>query len=186
MKSKNLNIYYDNLVNNIKNIDINQVLKAIKTLEKAIKRNAFVYSCGNGGSAAIANHFHVDYLKGINQFKKKKSRFLSLCSNIETITAIANDFGYEYIFSRQLNIYLKRNDVVFCISSSGNSKNIINALKLAKEKKIKSILLSGFDGGKASKIADININIKSNNYGIIEDCHQSIMHLISQKIAKII
>ena len=124
--------------------------------------------------------------KVLINLQKKKSRFLSLCSNIETITAIANDFGYEYIFSRQLNIYLKKNDVVFCISSSGNSKNIINALKLAKAKKIKSILLSGFDGGKASKIADININIKSNNYGIIEDCHQSIMHLISQKIAKII
>ncbi len=186
MKSKNLNSYYYNLTNKIKLIDTKQILKAIDTLEKAIKKNAFVYSCGNGGSAAIANHFHVDYLKGINQFTKKKSRFLSLCSNVETITAIANDFGYEHIFSKQLNIYLKTNDVLFCISSSGNSKNIINALKLAKKKKIKTILLSGFDGGQALKIADINIHVNSNNYGIVEDCHQSIMHLISQKISKII
>ena len=75
----------------------------------------------------------------------------------------------------------------FIPSEQKNMVDIKNTrIKLAKEKKIKSILLSGFDGGKASKIADININIKSNNYGIIEDCHQSIMHLISQKIAKII
>ena len=102
------------------------------------------------------------------------------------ISYYGKNFGYEHIYSKQLNIYLKTNDVLFCISSSGNSKNIINALKLAKKKKIKTILLSGFDGGKASKIADINIHINSKNYGIIEDCHQSIMHLISQKIAKII
>ena len=75
MKLKTLNSYYHNLANKIKLIDTKQVSKAIDILEKAIKKNAFVYSCGNGGSAAIANHFHVDYLKGINQSTKKKADF---------------------------------------------------------------------------------------------------------------
>ena len=183
---KKINNYHNNLKNKIELLNFKTIQKAITLLEKTIKKNKWVYSCGNGGSAAISNHFHVDYLKGINQYSRKNSKFLSLCSNVETITAIANDFGYEHVFSHQLKIYLKKNDVLICISSSGNSKNIINALKFAKKNKNKTILLSGFDGGLASKLADINIHVNSKNYGIIEDCHQSIMHLISQKIAGIL
>ena len=185
-RMKKINNYHNNLKNKIELLNFKTIQKAITLLEKTIKKNKWVYSCGNGGSAAISNHFHVDYLKGINQYSRKNSKFLSLCSNVETITAIANDFGYEHVFSHQLKIYLKKNDVLICISSSGNSKNIINALKFAKKNKNKTILLSGFDGGLASKLADINIHVNSKNYGIIEDCHQSIMHLISQKIAGIL
>ena len=185
-KMRKINNYHNNLKKKIEFLNFNTIQKAISLLEKTIKKNKWVYSCGNGGSAAISNHFHVDYLKGINQYSRKNSKFLSLCSNVETITAIANDFGYEHVFSHQLKIYLKKNDVLICISSSGNSKNIINALKFAKKNKNKTILLSGFDGGLASKLADINIHVNSKNYGIIEDCHQSIMHLISQKISGIL
>ncbi|OUU20681.1 MAG: hypothetical protein CBB97_17245 [Candidatus Endolissoclinum sp. TMED37] len=183
---KEIRYYHNSLKKAVELINFEEVTRAINLLEKTIKKNSYIFSCGNGGSASISNHFQVDYLKGINQSTNKKSRIISLCSNVETITAIANDFGYEHVFANQLKIYSKKSDVLFCISSSGNSENIIQAIKIAKKKRLKAILLSGFDGGRASKLADINIHVPSKNYGIIEDCHQSIMHLICQKISKII
>jgi len=181
---KFLEEYFVSLKNKIHFINTKEIGKAISILEKTIKTNNFTFCCGNGGSAAISNHFQVDYLKGVNEMTGKKLRIVSLSSNIETITAIANDKGYENVFVDQFKIYSKKNDVLLCISSSGNSKNIIKVLQYAKKNKNITILLSGFDGGQAKKIADINIHIDSNNYGVIEDCHQSIMHSMAQYLSK--
>ena len=138
----------------------------------------------HGEKRSILTSFMNVRLKGVNEMTGKKLRIVSLSSNIETITAIANDKGYENVFVDQFKIYSRKNDVLLCISSSGNSKNIIKVLQYAKKNKNITILLSGFDGGQAKKIADINIHIDSNNYGVIEDCHQSIMHSMAQYLSK--
>ena len=98
------------------------------------------------------------------------------------MTAIANDISYDDVFSYQLNRFGKANDVLLAFSVSGMSKNIIKCAKIAKKKKIKIISFTGFNGGQLKKLSNYNINFLSNNFGIVEDCHLTIMHYISQYI----
>lgn len=142
-----------------------------------------LYIFGNGGSAAIANHWVCDFAKGINEDTCKNAAAISLNSNVPLISAIANDIGYEHIFSKQLEYAnLQQGDVVFAISSSGNSKNIINGISKAKELGIYTVAFTGFSGGTAAAIADTNVHVPSHNYGIVEDVHMMILHSISQQI----
>jgi D-sedoheptulose 7-phosphate isomerase/D-glycero-D-manno-heptose 1,7-bisphosphate phosphatase len=106
----------------------------------------------------------------------------SLSSNMSLLTAIANDIGYEKVFSYQLNMKANEGDVLVVVSSSGNSLNIIDALRCAKLKKLSTIALVGFDGGQALNLADIGLHVKNNNYGVVEDAHQAIMHIMAQAI----
>ena len=101
------------------------------------------------------------------------------------MTAIANDISYDDIFSFQLNRFGKPNDILLLFSVSGSSKNIIKCAKLAKRKKIKIISFTGFDGGKLKSLSKYSINFSTNNFGIVEDCHLSIMHFISQYIRNV-
>ena len=144
--------------------------------KKSIKNN--VFCMGNGGSSSISNHFVCDLVKGNNYSKKFNMR--SLSENIEIITAISNDINFDEIFSFQLKKYAKKNDLIIAISSSGNSKNILKALKLANKMNLYTVSLTGFDGGLAKKISRLNINIDSKNYGVVEDTHSFIMHSITQ------
>lgn len=156
------------------------------SMETAYQRAAIsdhLYIFGNGGSAAIANHWVCDFMKGVNEDTDRKVKATSLSSNIPLITAIANDLGYDQIFSKQLE-YLQptRDDVVIAISASGNSKNIIRALEKANELGVHTIALTGFYGGIASAIANTNVHVPVYNYGIVEDIHMMILHAISQRI----
>ena len=117
------------------------------------KKNIFI--CGNGGSASISNHFVCDHQKGSSMETKLMPGIISLSSNIEIITAISNDISYDHIFSYQLERLAKPGDGLITISSSGNSKNIILAIECAKNKKLTTISLNGFNGGKANKISQI-------------------------------
>ncbi len=137
-----------------------------------------IFVGGNGGSAAISNHLCCDFMKGGGL------EVMSLSCNTPLITAIANDLGYERSISFQLERLLNPGDIVLLISSSGNSPNIIEAAKVAKSRGAWIIGLTGFSGGKLKELADTSLHIPIDNYGIVEDCHQSIMHIISQYIAK--
>jgi D-sedoheptulose 7-phosphate isomerase/D-glycero-D-manno-heptose 1,7-bisphosphate phosphatase len=138
--------------------------------------------CGNGGSAAIAEHLSCDHTKGICVDTNLSPFVIALGSNVSLTTAIANDIGYDEIFAKQIEWYGNNNASLLVISSSGNSPNIINALKVAKKQKMASMALVGFSGGLAKELAEICVHVKSNNYGIVEDCHQIIMHSIAQHI----
>lgn len=139
---------------------------------------------GNGGSAAIANHAVCDFGKGISEDTTRNPvPVISLSSNVELITAIANDFGYEHIFSKQLEYLNFPKAHVVAISSSGNSPNIIEGLKTAKKRKYATTALVGFDGGKVCSIVELAenaIHVKSNNYGIVEDVHMMLIHIAAQ------
>jgi len=166
--------------NDITKIDFLVLDKIIKLLEKKIKNKNTLFVCGNGGSAAIANHFVADYLKYARTDTNIRPKIISLSDNIETITAISNDFDYSRVFSYQLESLAQSGDVLLTISSSGNSKNIIKVLDTAKKIGLFTISFSGFGGGKADKIADLGIALKSKNYGIVEDLHHTLMHFICQ------
>ena len=155
---------------------------ATEILLDAYTHGRLVFSCGNGGSAAVANHMQCDHLKGVRTGTDLQSRVISLSSNVELLTAIANDVGYHDSFAYQLRAQSHPGDVLIVISSSGSSPNILRALSWACDNDVRSIALTGFDGGAARSMADIAIHVESTNYGIVEDLHQSIMHSLAQYI----
>lgn len=141
-----------------------------------------VFSCGNGGSAAIANHLQCDHLKGVRTGTDLTPRVTSLSSNVELLTAIANDLGYDDTFAYQLRAQSKGGDVLIAISSSGRSPNIVHALEWARTHGLRTIALTGFNGGRARMVAEVAVHVESTNYGIIEDLHQSVMHSLAQYV----
>ncbi len=166
----------------LKEKNLNEVKKVTNFLNTKYNKKLNIFVCGNGGSAAIANHFECDHKKILTETNKINPRIMSLCSNNSLITAIANDFSYNYVFKKQLEYLANINDILITISSSGNSENIIQAIKFAKKKKIKVISFTGFNGGRSKKMCDYSVHINSNNYGIVENLHHAYMNIISQFI----
>ena len=146
-----LQSYLRNLSNSILFADLESMDKAAKLILLTIKKKKTIYVCGNGGSAAIANHYVCDFLKFFRQKTKYMPKIISLSNSIETITAIANDIDYNKIFSYQAESLCEKNDLIIIISSSGKSKNIIEIIKTAKKKGIKTLGFSGFKGGYLKK-----------------------------------
>ena len=178
--------YFDGYVTESRNaaskIETADLARAAEILVDAYAGDAIVFSCGNGGSAAIANHLQCDHAKGIGTSTALHPRVVSLSSNVEIITAIANDISYEDVFSLQLQLQARPGDVLIAISSSGRSPNIVQALRWARENSLRTISLTGFDGGPARATAEVAIHVDCANYGIIEDLHQAVMHSLAQYI----
>ena len=174
--------YSSEIKKGFETIDRKELDKVAELINQKIKDGHTIFSCGNGGSSAISDHFVCDFLKGASTDSNIQPIIHSFTSNIPTLTAVANDISYEDVFSFQLQKYAKKKDILICISSSGNSANILKAIKSAKTIGITTISFVGFDGGEAKKISDYSIHIKTNNYGIAEDIHQSLMHILAQYI----
>jgi len=140
---------------------------------------------GNGGSAADAQHIAAE-LVGRYKVERKGLSAIALTTDTSVITSIGNDYGYEQVFQRQVEALANKGDVIIGISTSGSSKNVVNALKLASKLDCKTIGFSGKDGGEMSKICDINIAIPSNNTPRVQEMHivigHTICHLIDQEL----
>jgi len=148
-------------------------------LFKAYESGRIVYVFGNGGSAALASHFACDLGKGTAYCNGgKRFRVLALTDNIPTLTAWANDSSYEDVFSEQLRNFLHPQDIAFAISGSGNSKNVLNALVVAREAGATTVGISGFEGGRMMSLCDICVVVPSSNMQIIEDMHLAMAHSI--------
>ena len=138
-----------------------------------------VFTFGNGGSASLASHLACDLGKGTAYCNGgKRLRVLALTDNLPTLTAWANDSGYEDVFSEQLRNFVQPQDVALAISGSGNSKNVLNALQTAREAQATTLGLSGFQGGTMKSLCDICVVVPSNNMQIIEDLHLAMAHSI--------
>ena len=155
---------------------------AAELLAETIEAGRWIYACGNGGSSAIANHLQCDFGKGIRAGTRHRPRIQSLAAHLPTITAIGNDMSFADIFSHQLSGVGQPGDLLITISSSGNSENIVRPLIWAKEHGLRSIALTGFDGGRTAQLAEVNIHVACHNYGIVEDVHQSVMHILAQYV----
>lgn len=175
-----LNQYLSEIINSISKADLLEIKKASDLILKTVKDKKTIFVCGNGGSAAIANHYICDYLKFLRQHSNLKPKVISLSSNIETVTAISNDIGYDQIFKYQAESLFIKNDLLIAISSSGESKNIKEVVKFSKKKKVKVIGFSAFEGGFLKKNSDISIYVPIKNYGVAEDSHHILMHIILQ------
>ena len=188
-KIKNSKDFYLEYINQkisvLQNIDFKQLDKITNLLKKCFKDNNIVYTCGNGGSSSLADHFTCDFIKQSNNKTNLQVKSISLTSNFSLISAIANDINFDEIFSFQIDKLCKKNDVLFLFSVSGNSPNLVKAVKKAKKMSVKTISFTGFDGGKLAKMSDLNLNFPIANYGIVEDCHVSLMHYLSQYLRNI-
>lgn len=169
----------------VKSLDIKRIDQAFEVLLNASRSGKKILLAGNGGSAAIADHLSCDFGKGTLSPNQSPLRVFSLSANGPILTAIANDYGYEQIFSTQVEMYGNEGDVLITISSSGNSPNIVKALEMGREKGLTTIALTGFSGGKCRELCDISLHFDFRNYGIVEDCHQIVLQSLGQFLAKI-
>lgn len=174
--------YISELHNAISSIPVSLVEKSAELILTRSQSN-LIFLAGNGGSASTASHFATDLGVG-SLLRKNPARAISLCENISVLTATSNDLDYSQVFSQQLELLGRRNDIFIPISASGNSLNLVNAVQKAKSLEIFTISITGFDGGELSKIADINIHVptKLGSYGVTEDVHLSICHVITEII----
>lgn len=172
--------YKRNLIHLIEQLDLEQVKEVVDEFNDVELKHGSVYVIGNGGSASTSAHILNDLDIGLRRRDIKKLNIVNLTDNIPSITALANDLDYEDIFFYQIYEKITSTDILLSISCSGNSKNIIKAVKYGKECGATIISFTGFDGGELKKLSDININIeaKKGEYGLVEDLHLIINHMI--------
>lgn len=147
------------------------------TIVESLKNGHFLYLTGNGGSAADAQHIAGEL---VGRYKKERRAIpvIALSTDTSVMTAIANDYSYDTCFSRQIEAFVKENDVVIGISTSGNSTNIVNAIKIANDKKAHTIVFTGKDGGILKDCADICLQVPSTNTPRIQESHITVGHII--------
>ena len=176
------NAYFSQIREAAASVDRESLARATNILAKVYSEGGMVYSCGNGASAAIANHMVCDHCKLVQTDTKLTPRIYSLSTTAEIITAIGNDISYDDVFLYQLRSLAKPGDVLITISSSGDSENVVRAARWANDNGIPVIAMTGFSGGRLAQIADVDLHVTAENYGVVEDVHQSVMHLLAQYI----
>jgi len=171
-------------ITTIDSLDISKIELMAKSTLEVVKNGNKIFWCGNGGSASQANHLSAELVGGM--YKDKKAPFKSICLNVDTafISAWSNDDSFDNIFVRQLEALADSGDVLIALSTSGNSQNIINAVKYCKKKEIIIVSLTGFDGGELKKKSDLNINIPVDCTQRVQEMHILVGHIICDLIEK--
>lgn len=155
-----------------------RIVQVGQALLRAYRNDKQVFTIGNGGSSSTASHMAADLAKNTTGPNMKRFRIASLADNASIVTALANDLGYDSVFSEQLVSVICAGDVLLVISASGNSPNVLKAIRYARLQSAEVIGLLGFDGGEAARLVDIPIVVRSDDYGIIEDVHLAINHML--------
>jgi len=174
----NASSYFGALSGTIEDLPFATIDQIAESLLRAHDRGRMIYLFGNGGSAALASHFACDLGKGTANGTGKRFRVLALTDNVPLMTAWSNDSKYEDIFAEQLSNFVQRDDIAFAISGSGNSPNVLRALRLARSAGAITIGLTGYQGGKMKELCDQCMIVPSDNMQIIEDLHLCVAHAI--------
>jgi D-sedoheptulose 7-phosphate isomerase len=179
--------YAEYLTELLRDLDKKAIRKVVDCFLFARDNGRRIFFIGNGGSAATASHMANDLAVGTRS-AQKPFRALSLGENMPMITSIANDFGYDEIFTKQLEVFLEPGDVVVAISASGNSPNLVKGIQLARARGNFCVGFLGFDGGQLKDLCDLNIHIKTGKgeYGPVEDIHMVLDHLISSYLVRVV
>jgi D-sedoheptulose 7-phosphate isomerase len=172
--------YYRRFIGTLDTFDRTPLRAMLAVLDRLIERNATLWLVGNGGSAAVGNHAACDLTKGSRAARSHGLRCISLASNVPMLSALGNDLGYEQVFSEQLAYYGNAGDAVLLVSSGGNSPSIIEACSYANRHDISTLAFVGFSGGRLKDLAQHCVWVPSDNYGIVEDTHQSLVHVLTQ------
>ena len=175
--------YQDRLTAALRQIDRTALRGVLEVLLGVASRGATLYVAGNGGSAALSDHAACDLGKGTYEDGHPPLRAVSLASNVAVITAIANDIAYDQVYRKQLEFQAREGDAVLLISASGSSPNVVEACRYARKRGLATIAFVGFQGGELSRLADHVVHVPVENYGISEDVHQAMMHILGQYVA---
>ena len=178
--------YLDTLRHVLDELPLADVEKALQIFEDVYNRNGTVFICGNGGSAATASHWVCDFSKGSIATGARRFKMISLNDNLPMLSAYANDVSYDHIFAEPLRTYAVQGDALVLITASGNSPNILEAAKTAREIGVTSIGLIGFGGGKLASLVDHQITVQCREYGPVEDLHMILDHVISLHMRSVI
>lgn len=172
--------YSEQFIRTIQNLDFEIIQTLMKLLDQARSAKHKVFMLGNGGSACSASHWAVDFGKGVNVGEMQRFQITSLADNVGWITALGNDIEYAEIFKEQLRNTLEPDDLVIGLSVSGNSDNVVRAFEYARSIGAKTFALIGEGDSRMKQLADIALVIPSKDYGIVEDVHMFVNHVISQ------
>lgn len=176
--------YASALANILASTDWQQVNDLSVLLQKLITNNKSLYICGNGGSAGNAQHLANDFLYGVSPETADAIRVEALSANASVITCLGNDIGYQSIFSHQLRVKGNSGDMLLVLSGSGNSENIIEAIKTAKNQGIYTVGILGYTGGKAKELLDMAIHFDINDMQISEDLQLIVGHMLMRKLSE--
>ena len=172
--------YLQGLQTVLDEVDRAAVARVIDLVWEAYRGGRRVFLLGNGGSAATASHMMCDLAKGCAVEGKPPVKAMSLTDNAALLTAVGNDIGYERVFTEQLKVFLEAGDVVLAISVSGNSPNVLDAVRYARAHGAATVGLIGCGGGSLKDLVDVHVTVASRNYGHVEDLHAILSHLVSQ------
>ena len=175
-------VYFSTVQELLNKVPFAAVDQVVEALLSANRNGNNVYICGNGGSASTATHFGCDLAKRPIVAGQPRYRVIPLTDNNALMTALSNDIGYDVVFSEQLIPLVRKGDILIGISGSGNSKNVIKAVEVAKAAGAVTIGFSGYDGGKLAPAVDISVHIPSFNMAMVEDVHLMLEHAICERL----
>lgn len=180
-KVKNIIKKHKDLVEDFECTKLDLIIRISEVISRSIKQGGILYLCGNGGSAADAQHIAGEF---IGRFKKNRKALpaIALTTDSSVLTCIGNDYGYDKIFLRQAEALLKKKDILWVFSTSGSSSNIISAAKIAKKKKATVITFTGKKGSKLGGISDICLTVNSSITSSIQEIHQIAYHIICELV----
>lgn len=171
--------YQKQLAETLLRIPLDRVAEAAAWLREARDAGRQIFVCGNGGSAATASHFVCDVLKGCSYGREKRFRILALHDNLPTLTAYSNDVSYEQALVEPLKNYAQPGDVLIALSGSGNSPNVLRAVEWANAGGLRTIGLTGRDGGRLGALVQLQIHVPDMHMGRIEDGHMIVCHMLA-------
>lgn len=177
-----IHIYIEDLKHTLTRLPEDRIEQVVQTLHEARLNNRQVFIMGNGGSASTASHFVCDLGKNTRIKGMPNFRVMGLTDNMALFSALANDEGYENVFSQQLASFICPGDAVIGISASGNSANVLNAIQLAKQMGAITIGFTGFDGGQLTSLVDIPVHVDSYLIEHVEDIHLMLEHLVCKTL----
>ena len=174
--------YHGRVSQAVSGVQGEQILAGILGIKNTADAGSRIWIAGNGGSAATASHFATDLSRCTNS-SGAPIKGMSLCDNSGLVTAIGNDFGFDFIFSRQLSNAAIPGDLLIVLTASGNSRNLLVAMEWARDNGVKVLALTGFSGGKVKDLADISIHVPTEigDYGVAEDTHSILCHFLSSQ-----
>ena len=174
----NVENYLEKLILSWSLVDLVKMAEAVEKVQECLKSGDKVFVIGNGGSSSTASHFVADWVKGNREANGVVGKAFCLSDNTPLISAIGNDFDFDHIFAYQVKSYAQSQDLLVCVTGSGNSQNIVNACIEAKSIGMKVITLTGFDGGDTLKNADFSFHCPVDDMQIVEDMHLSFGHMV--------
>lgn len=177
--------YFSRMSEVMRALDLGQIEAACDAIEDTIERGGAIYLMANGGSSAVASHFVNDAVCGAWADGATPIRAYALADNVESVTALANDYGYDGIFINQLRMLMREGDLVIAMSVSGNSENLVRAVDWANAHGGRTMAWTGFAGGRLKQVAQISIHMPTTNdeYGPVEDMFSILEHIITTYLA---